>query len=110
MCTFTILRRPGASWPLLLAANRDELYCRPSRTPGRHWPDRPHIRAGLDIRAGGTWLGLNDAGVVAGLLNRHGTFRPDPTMRSRGDIVLKALDHPTARGAAEAFAAMDPKG
>jgi hypothetical protein len=95
---------------LLLAANRDELYSRPSRAPGRHWPDRPHVRAGLDVQAGGTWLGLNDAGVVAGLLNRHGTFRPDPTMRSRGDIVLKALGHPTARGAASAFAAMDPAG
>jgi uncharacterized protein with NRDE domain len=110
MCTLVILRRPCATWPLLLAANRDELYSRPSLRPGRHWPDRLHIRAGLDLRAGGAWLGVNDAGVIAGLLNRYGTFQPDPGSRSRGDIVLRALDHATACHAAEAFAAVDPTG
>jgi uncharacterized protein with NRDE domain len=110
MCTLVISRRPRATWPLLLAANRDELYGRPALAPGRHWPDRPHIRAGLDLRAGGAWLGVSDAGVVAGLLNRHGTFRLDPGSRSRGDIVLRALDHASAGRSAEAFAALDPTG
>jgi hypothetical protein len=110
MCTLVMVRRPCAAWPMLLAANRDELHSRPSLPPGRHWPDRPHIRAGLDVRAGGTWLGVNDAGVVAGLLNRYGTFHLDPGSRSRGDIVLRVLDHATARRAAEAFAAIDPAG
>jgi hypothetical protein len=110
MCTLVILRRPRAAGPLLLAANRDELYSRPSLPPGRYWPDRPHVLAGLDLRAGGAWLGVNDAGVAAGLLNRHGTFQPDPGSRSRGDLVLRTLDHTSARRAAAAVAALDPTG
>ncbi len=57
MCTLVLLRQPTAAWPLLLAANRDELRGRPSLPPGRHWPDRPQVRAGLDVEAGGSWLG-----------------------------------------------------
>ena len=110
MCTLVILRRPRAAGPLLLAANRDELYSRPSLPPGRYWPDRPHVLAGLDLRAGGAWLGVNDAGVAAGLLNRHGTFQPDPGSRSRGDVVLRALDHASARGTAKAFTVLDAAG
>ena len=49
MCTLVVLRRPDAAWPLLIAANRDELRSRPSRPPGRHWPDRQHVRGGLDL-------------------------------------------------------------
>ena len=41
MCTLIMLRRPGNDWPLLLAANRDEMGNRPWEAPARHWPDRP---------------------------------------------------------------------
>ena len=41
MCTLVLLRRPGHAWPLLIAANRDEMRDRPWRAPARHWPDRP---------------------------------------------------------------------
>ena len=109
MCTLVLLRRPGAAWPLLLAANRDELRSRPCLPPGRHWPDRRQVRAGLDVRAGGTWLGLNDDGLVAGVLNRRGTLGPAPGKRSRGELVLEALDHAEARRAAEALRALDPE-
>ena len=68
MCTLVLLRRPGHDWPLVLAANRDEMIDRPARPPARHWPDRPEVVAGLDELAGGSWLGLNDHGVVAGIL------------------------------------------
>ena len=40
MCTLVILRRPGHDWPLVLAANRDEMTGRPWRAPDRHWPDQ----------------------------------------------------------------------
>jgi hypothetical protein len=110
MGTLVISRRPCTTWPLLLAANRDELYSRPCLAPARHWPDHPRIRAGLDLRAGGAWLGVNDDGVIAGLLNRYGTFQLDPGSRSRGNIVLRTLDHVSAGRAAAAFAALDPTG
>jgi hypothetical protein len=108
MCTLVALRRPDAAWPLLLAANRDELRGRPSRAPGRHWPDRPHVRGGLDLEAGGTWLGVNDDGVAAAVLNRRGTLGPQPGKRSRGELVLEALDHAEAYLAAEALRGLDP--
>ena len=57
---------------MLIAANRDEMRGRPWSPPGRHWPQRPGIVAGQDREAGGTWLGANDAGVVAAVLNRVG--------------------------------------
>ncbi len=108
MCTVVLLRRPGTPWPLLLAANRDELKSRPWRAPGRHWPDRPDVVAGQDELAGGSWLGVNDYGVVAAILNRSGTLGPASGKRSRGELVLEALDHADAVAAAAALADLDP--
>lgn len=107
MCTVVILRRPAHPWPLLLAANRDEMAERPWLPPARHWPDRPDVVAGQDELAGGTWLGVNDHGVVAGILNRRDSLGPDPLLRSRGELVLEALDHADASAAAEALAHLD---
>jgi hypothetical protein len=108
MCTVVLLRRPGSRWPLLLAANRDELKSRPWRPPGRHWPDRPDVVAGLDEEAGGSWLGVNDHGVVTAVLNRVGTLGPATGKRSRGELVLEALDHADAAAAAAALTGLDP--
>jgi uncharacterized protein with NRDE domain len=108
MCTVVILRRPGHPWPLLMAANRDEMQGRPWLPPGRHWPDRDEVVAGLDQLAGGTWLGLSDDGVVAAVLNRINTLGPAPGMRSRGELPLEALDFGDARSAAEALAELNP--
>lgn len=109
MCTLILLRRPGHErWPLLLAANRDELATRPTAAPARHWPDRPDVVAGLDRTAGGSWLGMNEFGLIAAVLNRHGTLGPAAGKRSRGELVLEALDHADADEAAAALAHLDP--
>ncbi len=110
MCTVVVLFRPGHPWPILVAANRDEMASRPWRPPGRHWPDRPDVVAGLDEMAGGTWLGLNRDGVLACVLNRRGTLGPKPGLRSRGELPLEALDHADARTAARALAQIAPDG
>ena len=107
MCTLVILRRPGHGWPVVLAANRDEMADRRWRPPGRHWPDRPEIVGGHDALAGGTWLGLNDQGVAAGIMNRRATLGPEAGKRSRGELVLEALDHADADAAAVALADLD---
>jgi uncharacterized protein with NRDE domain len=109
MCTVVILRRPDHRWPLVLAANRDEMIDRPWKPPARHWSERPDVIAGLDELGGGTWLGLNDFGVVAAVLNRLNTLGPAPGLRSRGELPLEALDHAEARAAAEAIADIDPR-
>ncbi|MDX1709697.1 MAG: NRDE family protein [Rhodovibrionaceae bacterium] len=108
MCTAVILRRPGHAWPLIFAANRDEMADRPWRPPARHWPDRPEVTAGLDSLSGGSWLGVNDHGVLAGVLNRYGSLGPQEGKRSRGELVLEALDHADAAEAARALAHIDP--
>ncbi|MFZ3234141.1 MAG: NRDE family protein [Stellaceae bacterium] len=108
MCTVVILRRPDERWPVLIGANRDEMIDRPWQMPGRHWPDRPEVVAGLDVLAGGSWLGINDWGVAAAVLNRTGSLGPMPGLRSRGELVLEALDHADAVDAAEALSHLDP--
>ena len=108
MCTVVILRRPDHRWPILIGANRDEMIDRPWKAPARHWPDRPEVVAGLDELAGGSWLGINDWGVAAAVLNRTGSLGPAPDRRSRGELVLEALDHADAVAAARALADLDP--
>jgi hypothetical protein len=107
MCSLVILRRPDHAWPLMVAANRDEMAGRPWSPPGRHWPDRSDVTAGLDRTAGGSWLGINDFGLMAAILNRAGSLGPAPDKRSRGELVLDALDHADADAAADAMAALD---
>ncbi len=107
MCTLTILRRPGRPWPVMIAANRDEMADRPWLPPGRHWPDRGNVVAGQDVLAGGAWLGINDEGIAAGVLNRKDSLGHDPALRSRGELVLEALDHADASDAAKALGDLD---
>lgn len=108
MCTLVMLRRPDHKWPLIIAGNRDERPSRPALPPARHWPDRPQVVAGLDQMAGGSWLGVNDYGLVASVMNREGSLGPSPGKRSRGELVLEALDHAEAEAAAEALADLNP--
>lgn len=109
MCTVVVLRRPGHDWPVLIGANRDEMRDRPWSPPGRHWPDRDEVVAGIDRLAGGSWLGLNDHGVVACVMNRPGTLGPAAGLRSRGELVLDALDHADAAAACDALTRLDPR-
>ena len=108
MCTVVILRRPWHRWPLILAANRDEMRQRAWLPPARHWPDHASVVAGLDEQAGGSWLGLNDHGVVAAVLNRVGSLGPIPGKRSRGALILRALDEHDVGSATSAITALDP--
>ena len=73
----------------------------------RHRPDRPEVIAGRDRLAGGSWFGRNDHGVFAAILNREGSLGPSADKRSRGELVLEALDHPDAAAAADALADLD---
>ncbi|MDD2875960.1 MAG: NRDE family protein [Acidiphilium sp.] len=107
MCSLILSFCPGLFWPVAIGANRDERLDRPWDAPARHWPERPGIIAGRDRMAGGTWLGLNDHGVVAALLNRTGSLGPAPGKASRGELPLLALDHTTAEAAAICIASLD---
>jgi uncharacterized protein with NRDE domain len=110
MCTVILLIRPEHAWPLILAANRDELLDRAWDPPAAHWPDQPHVIAGRDRLGGGTWMGLNRHGVVAAVLNRPGSLGPAAGKRSRGELPLLALRHHSAAAAAAAIVALDAGG
>ncbi len=83
------------NYPLVLAANRDEHFDRPSAAPALLDGD-PKIIAGQDLRAGGTWLGVNESGLLVGILNRRinsikGDALPPTVARSRGLLCLQLL-------------------
>lgn len=107
MCTVVLLIRPGHAWPLILAANRDEMLDRAWDPPGEHWPDRPGVVAGRDRSGNGTWMGINRHHVIAAVLNRPGSLGPKPGKRSRGELPLIALERATAADAAAAIVALD---
>ncbi len=92
MCTLALYFRVFHDRPIVVAANRDEHYDRPSVVPGL-LNTTPAMIAGRDLRAGGTWLGVNDHGLWAGILNRrsNGEQSPRPAARSRGLLCLDLL-------------------
>jgi uncharacterized protein with NRDE domain len=89
MCLIAWNWQPGSDSPLLLVANRDEFYARP--TAALHWWTDAPILAGRDLQAGGTWLGVSRSGRLAALTN----FRAPALMRSdapsRGELVSHFL-------------------
>lgn len=102
MCTLALYFRVFDGYPLIVAANRDEHYDRPSVAP-HLWPTRPAVFAGKDLLAGGTWFGVNEHGLIAGILNRRPSREqasPAPT-RSRGLLCLELLGLKTAPEASD---------
>lgn len=89
MCVLILLHRVVPEFPVVLAANRDESYDRPSEPPRRVEEAIPYV-APLDSRAGGTWIGTNAAGMVAAVTNRAPEVT-DPARPSRGALVPAAL-------------------
>ncbi|PTQ67254.1 NRDE family protein [Pseudomonas sp. GV071] len=89
MCLIVFAWRPGHAQPLVLAANRDEFYDRPSLPLGP-WEDAPQVLAGRDLEAGGSWLGLGGGGRFAALTNIRDPRQP-PFGRSRGELVAEFL-------------------
>jgi len=91
MCTLLILYRPLNKWPLIIAGNRDEMKSRPSLSPGKHWANEKNIIAGKDLTAGGSWLGINNRGLISTILNRPYSLGPKKEKFSRGGIIINIL-------------------
>lgn len=102
MCTIAIL--VGVTdLPVVIAANRDELYARDTRSPQ---VIAPGVVGGLDAVSGGTWLALNRNGRFAAVTNQRALAQPPLGVRSRG----LAVSELTAASDQDAFvAAMDPR-
>ncbi|HUY20743.1 MAG TPA: NRDE family protein [Acidimicrobiales bacterium] len=94
---------PGA--PLVIGANRDERLDRPATAMTVLREGGPRVLGGRDEQAGGTWLAVNEHGVVAGLTNRPSPDGRDPSKRSRGELPLALAGHADAAAAVDDVAA-----
>ena len=97
MCTLLLRHLPGDQYPLAILSNRDEAYERPSEGWAWRGPDRRYF-APLDQQAGGTWMGLSEAGLVVALTNIFPP-RKGAGFRSRGALVTAMLALPEAASA-----------
>ena len=113
MCTLIVLHRCVAGRPLVVAANRDEFLARPAEDFAIRTSAAGPILSPLDLEAGGTWVGLSQRGVFAGLTNlrpRPGSGVTDTStqqLRSRGDVVMMALESESAADAANQAARLE---
>jgi uncharacterized protein with NRDE domain len=129
MCTLIVLHRCVSGRPLVVAANRDEFFARPAEGPAIRSAQSGRILAPRDLEAGGTWVGLSGKGVFAGLTNLRplvngvaNGFAPTPNgaalggsigatvtraLRSRGEVVMAALEARSAAEAADALSRLE---
>jgi hypothetical protein len=97
MCMLAILYRVAKNTPILLAANREEDYARPTQFP-KIQSGTPRVVCGIDKQAGGTWLGVNQFGLLITVTNRA-RVRPPLEPRSRGLLCRDLLESRNAREA-----------
>ena len=90
MCLVLLALDSHPDYPLIVAANRDEFYDRPT-APAGFWDDAPAILAGRDLKAGGTWLGIDRRGRFAAVTNYRQGRREKRAPRSRGHLVSRFL-------------------
>jgi hypothetical protein len=97
-----ILYRVAHNCPILVAANREEYFARPTQYP-RIQPGLPKVVCGIDKQSGGTWLGVNHFGLFVTVTNRP-KAGVSLECRSRGLLCRELLNCRNAREAAEAAA------
>ncbi|TQV77661.1 NRDE family protein [Exilibacterium tricleocarpae] len=90
MCLILFAHLYHPDYPLVVAANRDEFYERPTRA-AHFWSCDPNVLAGVDSRAGGTWLGITRSGRFAAITNYREDSAPRTDKQSRGQLTRDFL-------------------
>lgn len=90
MCLILVAYKMHPQTNLVVLANRDEFYERPTKN-AEWWNESPNIFAGKDLKAGGTWLGVNEYGKFGALTNYRDPSKFNPQAASRGSLVIKYL-------------------
>jgi uncharacterized protein with NRDE domain len=98
VCLILIAWRAHPDYPLVVAANRDEFFSRPTAAAA-FWPDAPQVLAGRDLEAGGSWLGVSREQRFAALTNYREGGKPLAGARSRGALVADFLTGSSSPGA-----------
>lgn len=88
MCLIVFAYKTVPGLPLLLAANRDEFYNRPAEPAAL----RGEVICGIDLKAGGTWLGVTRSGRFAALTNYRDLKNIKKDAPSRGALVMNFLE------------------
>ncbi|MBI3864028.1 MAG: NRDE family protein [Planctomycetia bacterium] len=102
MCLLGLAFRESPEFPILVLANREEFYARPTASP-QIFPREgaaPAWMGGTDLVAGGTWLGVNELGMVVAVTNRPKTQLPE-NPPSRGLLCRRLLAHYATASALE---------
>ncbi|WP_066250014.1 NRDE family protein [Neobacillus drentensis] len=92
MCLILFAYQVHPVYKLIVAANRDEFFHRPT-APVHYWEDQPDILAGRDLEKMGTWMGITRTGRFAALTNYRDPKEITEGKRSRGELVADALKH-----------------
>jgi len=108
MCILAIQYKAVRNAPILVAHNREELFDRPTQAP-KIQSGKPRVVCGIDRKAGGTWLGVNQHGLLVAVANRPKTIVPSEP-RSRGILCRELLGSRHAHDAAELAARELAKG
>ena len=90
MCLILLAIKSHPVYDLIIAANRDEFYHRPT-ADASFWDDHPHVLAGRDLNAMGTWMGVNLYGQTAMITNYRDLKNIKPQAPSRGKLVADFL-------------------
>lgn len=90
MCLIAFSYDAHPHYPLIVVANRDEFYDRPTAA-AHFWEDVPTILAGRDLRQNGSWIGVSKNGRFAAITNYRDPSRPETGQLSRGEIVQHFL-------------------
>jgi uncharacterized protein with NRDE domain len=91
MCLLLMAVEKHPFYRIIIAANRDEFFNRPTQ-PAGFWPERPEILAGKDLLAGGSWLGVTRGGKIAALTNYRDPASIKEGAPSRGKLVSGFLE------------------
>jgi uncharacterized protein with NRDE domain len=97
MCIILFAYQTHPRYRLILAANRDEYYARPTERAA-FWEDDSEIVAGRDLERGGTWLGVTKGGRFAAVTNFRDPSALKKDAPSRGHLVsdfLRGTDAPS---------------
>lgn len=97
MCLIAFAWDHHPKYKLILVANRDEFYERPTAAAS-FWDDQPNIFGGRDLKADGTWMGFSKTGKFAALTNYRDLKNIRQDARSRGDIITDYLKQNDAPG------------
>ena len=90
MCLILFASEASSRYRLVLAANRDEAYSRPT-APAAFWEEAPNVLAGKDLKSGGSWMGVTRSGKVAAVTNFRGPGKVWEGAPSRGNLVSNFL-------------------